>query len=156
MLGTPGMSASPALASASGALPGGTFGVDLTEQMARDNVDVPPIVEKCCAAIEAHGLTSQGIYRVSGTRNKIERLRELLERGVYYLLVDMKRLTRCSDVDGVDLNANEWTSDINNVASVLKLWLRELPDPLMTSQLRPRFIEAASKLARILLRSDSG
>jgi Rho GTPase-activating protein RGD1 len=48
------------------------------------------------------------------------------------------------DLDAVDLDSNEWTSDINIVASVLKQWLRELPDPLMTNRLRPKFIEAAS------------
>ena len=32
------------------------------------------------------------------------------------------------------------------MASVLKLWLRELPDPLMTYELRDGFLEAASKL----------
>jgi hypothetical protein len=59
----------------------GTFGVDLAAQMARDNVDVPPVMEKCCGAIERHGLTAQGIYRVSGTKIKIEQLRALLDRG---------------------------------------------------------------------------
>jgi Rho GTPase-activating protein RGD1 len=76
----------PALGAAMPAPPpapalGGTFGVDLAEQMARDNVDVPPLMEKCCAAIERHGLTTQGIYRLSGTRNKVEQLRMLLDRG---------------------------------------------------------------------------
>jgi hypothetical protein len=44
----------------------------------------------------------------------------------------------------VDLNADEWTSDINNVAGLLKMWLRELPDPLMTKELQAGFLEAAS------------
>lgn len=58
-----------------------TFGVDLAEQMIRDNVDVPPIMLKCCEAIERHGLQSQGIYRISGTMSKITKLKELLDRG---------------------------------------------------------------------------
>ena len=48
------------------------------------------------------------------------------------------------DIDSVDLDAEEWSSDINNVASVLKLWLRDLPDPLLTQSLHQGFIEAAS------------
>lgn len=48
------------------------------------------------------------------------------------------------DIDSVDLDAEEWSGDINNVASVLKLWLRELPDPLLTHSLHQGFIEAAS------------
>ena len=51
-----------------------------------------------------------------------------------------------ADLDSVDLDAEEWSGDINNVASVLKLWLRELPDPLLTYELNNGFLEAASKL----------
>ena len=58
-----------------------TFGVDLAEQMIRDDVDVPPIMLKCCEAIERYGLQSQGIYRISGTMSKITKLKELLDRG---------------------------------------------------------------------------
>jgi len=48
------------------------------------------------------------------------------------------------DLEAVDLDAPEWSGDINNVASVLKMWLRELPDPLLTDSLHQGFIEAAS------------
>jgi hypothetical protein len=48
-------------------------------------------------------------------------------------------------MDSVNLDAEEWASDINNVTSVLKMWLRELPDPLLTFSLHQGFIEAASK-----------
>jgi hypothetical protein len=104
-----------------------TFGIDLAEQMTRDNVEVPPIMVKCCEAIEKYGTQSQGIYRVSGITSKVANLRQKLEK----------------DLDAVDLDAPEWSGDINNVASVLKMWLRELPDPLLTDSLYEGFIEAA-------------
>ncbi|EJD07593.1 RhoGAP-domain-containing protein [Fomitiporia mediterranea MF3/22] len=104
-----------------------TFGVDLSEQMTRDTVEIPPIIEKCCSAIEKYGLTSQGLYRISGTITKVLKLKERLDK----------------DVDSVNLDTEEWSSDINNVTSVLKLWLRELPDPLLTHALHQGFIEAA-------------
>jgi hypothetical protein len=47
----------------------------------------------------------------------------------------------------VDLDNPEWSSDINNVASVMKMWLRELPDPLLTFELQQGFIDAASELS---------
>ena len=47
------------------------------------------------------------------------------------------------DLDSVDLDAPEWSGDINTVASVLKMWLRELPDPLLTNNLHQGFIDAA-------------
>ncbi|OBZ66849.1 Rho GTPase-activating protein 23 [Grifola frondosa] len=105
-----------------------TFGVDLGEQMMRDDVDVPPIMVKCCEAIEKYGLQSQGVYRISGTMTKVAKLKERLDK---------------ADLDSVDLDADEWSSDVTNITSVLKLWLRELPDPLFTSSLHNGFLEAA-------------
>lgn len=34
--------------------------------------------------------------------------------------------------------------DVNSVAGLLKLFFRELPDPLLTAEQYPAFIEAAS------------
>ncbi|KAI0709675.1 GTPase activating protein [Cerioporus squamosus] len=104
-----------------------TFGVSLADQMARDDVDVPPIVVKCCEAIEKYGLDQQGIYRIGGTHSKVMKLKERLDR----------------DLESVNLDADEWSSDISNVTSVLKLWLRELPDPLFTSSQHQDFMDAA-------------
>ncbi|KAI0793754.1 GTPase activating protein [Fomes fomentarius] len=104
-----------------------TFGIDLAGQMTRDDVDVPPIVTKCCETIEKYGLDQQGIYRIGGTHSKVMKLKERLDR----------------DLDSVNLDADEWSSDISNVTSVLKLWLRELPDPLFTMNMHQDFMDAA-------------
>jgi RhoGAP domain len=48
-------------------------------------------------------------------------------------------------LDSVNLDHDEWSSDINNVASVIKQWLRNLPDPLLTFALHQDFIDAASE-----------
>ncbi|PPQ63369.1 hypothetical protein CVT24_005634 [Panaeolus cyanescens] len=104
-----------------------TFGVDLGEQMARDNVEVPLIVVKCCEAIEKYGIRSQGIYRVSGMTSKVQSLKRTLDR----------------DLDAIDFDAPEWSTDVNVIASVIKMWLRDLPDPLLTNSLHQGFIEAA-------------
>ena len=45
----------------------------------------------------------------------------------------------------MNLEVDEWSTDISNVTSVLKLWLRELPDPLFTASQHADFMEAASK-----------
>lgn len=141
----------------------------------RDNVEVPLIVEKCCAAIEKWGLGSQGIYRISGTTSKVAKLKGMLDRGepasIYprpFMLGFGVCLRRSgvgeewvgwaivltfflldgwygTDLDAVNLDADEWSSDINNVTSVLKLWLRELPEPVMTTVLHQHFIDAASE-----------
>ncbi|KAI6044486.1 Rho GTPase activation protein [Pisolithus marmoratus] len=104
-----------------------TFGVDLAEQMTRDQVELPPILEKCCVAIEKYGIRSQGIYRISGMARRVGILRERLDK----------------DMNSVDLDSEEWTADINNVTSVLKMWFRELPEPLLTFNLHQGFVDAA-------------
>lgn len=69
-----------------------TFGVDLAEQMTRDNVEIPPIMTKCCEAIEKYGIKNQGIYRVSGTTSKVANLRMRLEKGMCFIRVMGPRL----------------------------------------------------------------
>ncbi|KAH9987508.1 GTPase activating protein [Russula vinacea] len=104
-----------------------TFGVDLADQMIRDGVEVPPIMVKCCETIEKYGITTVGVYRIGGTMSKVTRLKEKLDK----------------DLETTNLDADEWSSDISNVTSVLKLWLRELPEPLLTMQLHQGFLDAA-------------
>lgn len=112
-----------------------TFGIPLEEQMIRDNVEVPRIVEKCCEAIEAYGLGSMGIFRLSGTSSKVQKLKVILDR----------------DIEAADLMHEEWRIDVNNVTSVLKLWLRELPEPLLTFGLYQGYIEAASECEHLFV-----
>ncbi|KAF8928598.1 hypothetical protein BGZ47_001521 [Haplosporangium gracile] len=104
------------------------FGCDLAEQLIRDEADLPEIVVKCTEAIERFGMDIRGIYRVSGITSATNRLRSAFNR----------------DCSAVDLSSEENCGDINSVASVLKTWFRELPDPLLTRQLYPEFIRAAS------------
>lgn len=104
-----------------------TFGVDLGEQMLRDGVEVPRVLEKCAEAIELYGLESKGIYRLSGTTSRVQRLKAALDY----------------DTEAVDLLSEENLSDINDIAAVLKLWFRELPEPLLTWELYHAFIDAA-------------
>lgn len=49
--------------------------------MARDKVEVPLLMVKCCEAIEKHGIESQGIYRVSGMKSKVAGLKARLDKG---------------------------------------------------------------------------
>jgi Rho GTPase-activating protein RGD1 len=61
---------------------GSAFGLPLTAQQTREGEDVPVIMEKCCAAIEKYGLSSQGIYRISGISSKVQKLKEKFDRGL--------------------------------------------------------------------------
>lgn len=106
---------------------GATFGVDLGEQLQRDGTEIPNVVEKCAEAIEAYGIESMGIYRLSGTTSRVQALKAAIDK----------------DIDAVDMMSEDWSADINVISSALKLWFRELPEPLLTHGLYHPFIEAA-------------
>jgi RhoGAP domain len=61
-----------------------------------------------------------------------------------------------ADLEATNLDAEEWSGDISNVTSVLKLWLRDLPEPLLTSQLHQGFLDAASEFSLVTLLDLSG
>jgi len=50
-----------------------------------------------------------------------------------------------ADMDSVNLDSEEWISDINNATNVLKMCLREVPYPLLISGLHQGLMDAASK-----------
>ncbi|OBZ83191.1 Beta-chimaerin [Choanephora cucurbitarum] len=107
--------------------PNPVFSVDLTKLMQRDGHEVPLFLTKCVEAIESSGLKTEGLYRVSGTGTHIQRLKNSFDR----------------DCAAVDLSTDEGTADINNVTSLLKLWFRELPDPLFPRSSYQHFMNAA-------------
>ncbi|NP_001086611.1 Rho GTPase activating protein 10 S homeolog [Xenopus laevis] len=86
------------------------------------------IVKNCIRAIETRGINEQGLYRVVGVSSKVQRLLSLL--------IDVKT---CCDVD-LD-NSEEW--EVKTVTSALKLYLRSLPEPLMTYEMHDQFINLA-------------
>ncbi|XP_064476776.1 rho GTPase-activating protein 45-like isoform X2 [Ornithodoros turicata] len=102
-----------------------TFGVDLTDHTDEANQDVPFIVRKCIDEIDRRGYMVKGIYRVSGVKSKVEKLCQCFENGA-----DL--------VDLADVHPNV-------VANVLKLYLRQLPEPLLTYKLYPDFISIAKE-----------
>ena len=91
--------------------------------MARDDVELPVILEKCCVAIEKHDLRSQGIYRIN---NMVQEEASLKEPSDKSSLLDSETLPSLSsdvipaDMDSVNLDSKEWISVINNITNVLK------------------------------------
>ncbi|XP_070943091.1 GEM-interacting protein isoform X9 [Macaca nemestrina] len=102
------------------------FGVDFL-QLPRDfPEEVPFVVTKCTAEIEHRALDVQGIYRVSGSRVRVERLCQAFENG--------RAL--------VELSGNS----PHDVSSVLKRFLQELTDPVIPFHLYDAFISLAKTL----------
>ncbi|KAJ8403606.1 hypothetical protein AAFF_G00349320 [Aldrovandia affinis] len=85
-------------------------------------------VKNCINAIETRGISDQGLYRVVGVSSKVQRLLSMM--------IDEKP---CNEAD---LSASDdW--DIKTITSALKLYLRSLPEPLMTYGLYKEFIVPA-------------
>ncbi|KAI8855286.1 Rho GTPase activation protein [Chytridium lagenaria] len=101
------------------------FGMNLTLVFERDGQQVPAVITRCIQAIENFGLSYQGVYRVSGTTTQIQRLRTLLDR------------------DAEKVNMEDWAESVPTITGVLKLYFRELPDPLLPKNLYHSFIDAA-------------
>ncbi|XP_047218829.1 unconventional myosin-IXAa isoform X3 [Girardinichthys multiradiatus] len=99
------------------------FRVDVS-RLTNDERTVPLVVEKLINYIEMHGLYTEGIYRKSGSTNKIKELKLAL------------------DTDVENMNLDDYS--IHVIASVFKQWLRDLPNPLMTFELYEEFIRAMS------------
>ncbi|XP_036432234.1 unconventional myosin-IXAb isoform X2 [Colossoma macropomum] len=97
------------------------FGVELS-RLTSDERAVPLVVEKLINYIEMHGLYTEGIYRKSGSTNKIKELKMGL------------------DTDANSVNLDDY--NIHVIASVLKQWLRDLPNPLLTFELYEEFLRA--------------
>lgn len=104
-------------------------------------------------------MKSEGLYRVSGFSEHIEDVRLAFDRGLLCcssscyntckntgLFVGRYRLWIFSPTDGdkADISASAY-ADINIIAGALKLYLRDLPIPVITFELYTKFIQAASK-----------
>ncbi|XP_041759960.1 beta-chimaerin-like [Coregonus clupeaformis] len=102
------------------------FSCDLTTLVKAHNTTRPMVVDMCIKEIELRGLQSEGLYRVSGFSEHIEDVRLAFDR----------------DGEKADISANVY-NDINIIAGALKLYLRDLPIPVITFHVYSRFIQAA-------------
>ncbi|XP_069776035.1 active breakpoint cluster region-related protein-like isoform X2 [Narcine bancroftii] len=99
----------------------GTFGIPISIVTFREHSRIPQVVLRCVEEVERRGMTELGIYRVSGIATEIQALRAAF------------------DSDGTETLALLKDCDIHVVAGTLKLYLRSLPEPLLTTELVPLF-----------------
>ncbi|KAM9843950.1 GEM-interacting protein [Aulostomus maculatus] len=99
---------------------GTVFGTDLS-LLVRDKPDeVPFVVLHCTSEIESRALSVQGVYRVSGSKPRIQRLCQAFE--IQKERVDLSELSP------------------HDITSILKHFFKELPEPLLTFDLYNDFI----------------
>ncbi|XP_064594599.1 N-chimaerin-like isoform X2 [Liolophura sinensis] len=101
------------------------FGADLTTLVKAQNTLIPIVVEKCVKEIESRGIEIEGLYRVAGFHDDVEAIRIAFDK----------------DGESVDISETRY-EDINTITSVLKLYFRSLPIPLISFDAYPRIMEA--------------
>lgn len=79
-------------------------------QYSHTNSKIPPILKQSITWLETRGLDKEGIYRLSGNQKNILELKTQFEKG--FVLVP------------------DYDVDINVITGIVKMFLRELPDPL--------------------------
>lgn len=92
----------------------GVFGVDpMSLELTDDNgFQVPKVIaEMKRVIIEKNGINTEGIFRLAGEQTEIKRIKEIMN----------------------SKNFDYKTNDINAVASLLKIWFRELPVPILNA-----------------------
>ncbi|XP_030300724.1 ralA-binding protein 1 isoform X2 [Calypte anna] len=104
------------------------FGIPLSDAVDRtmmyDGIRLPAVFRECIDYVEKYGMKCEGIYRVSGIKSKVDELKAAYDR---------------------EESPNLEEYEPNTVASLLKQYLRELPENLLTKELMPRFEDACGK-----------
>ncbi|XP_062518959.1 rho GTPase-activating protein 24-like [Corticium candelabrum] len=114
-------------------LGGGMFGREVgrtVKQEARRSGGgyVPLVVQTTVSFLRQKGLDELGIFRLPGNQVKVQGLKELFDKGEH------------PDLQSCD--------EVHSVASLLKLYLRELPEPLIPFEYFDMFISAACVLEK--------
>lgn len=106
------------------------FGCNLSSLCQRENNTVPKFVKLCIEHVEEHGLDVDGLYRVSGNLAVIQKLRFAVNHD-----------------EKLDLNDSKW-EDIHVITGALKMFFRELPEPLFTYSHFNDFVNAIKQEPR--------
>ncbi|KAL6469371.1 hypothetical protein MHYP_G00228950 [Metynnis hypsauchen] len=91
------------------------FGQEFSLVSNNSSDGIPFIIKKCICEIERRALRMKGIYRVNGVKTRVEKLCQAFENG--------KELVELSQ------------SSPHDISNVLKLYLRQLPEPIMPFRL---------------------
>ncbi|XP_035284535.1 rho GTPase-activating protein 12-like isoform X10 [Anguilla anguilla] len=106
------------------------FGSSLASLCQRENSTVPDFVRMCIDHVDNNGLEIDGLYRVSGNLAVIQKLRFAVNHD-----------------EKVDLEDSKW-EDIHVTTGALKMFFRELPEPLFTFAYFDDFISAVKSFDR--------
>ncbi|XP_051015899.1 SH3 domain-binding protein 1 [Acomys russatus] len=100
------------------------YGVSLRTHLQELGRDIALPIEACVLLLLSEGMQEEGLFRLAAGASVLKRLKQ----------------TMASDPHSLE----EFCSDPHAVAGALKSYLRELPEPLMTSDLYDDWMKAAS------------
>ncbi|XP_019213409.1 rho GTPase-activating protein 44 isoform X3 [Oreochromis niloticus] len=101
-----------------------SFGKSLEEHLSISGREIAFPIEACVTMLLECGMQEEGLFRVAPSASKLKKLKASLDCGV--------------------LDVQEYSSDPHAIAGALKSYLRELPDPLMTTELYDEWIQASN------------
>ncbi|XP_028998885.1 active breakpoint cluster region-related protein [Betta splendens] len=96
------------------------FGVPIETVAQQQGVLVPHVVRCCVEEVERRGMDEVGIYRISGTTSEIGMLKAAFNSNLREAVTRLR------------------SAEVNAVAGVLKLYFRELPEPLFPTDMFQR------------------
>ncbi|KAM7387156.1 hypothetical protein PAMA_009666 [Pampus argenteus] len=108
---------------------GTVFGVDLSLLLRDKPEEVPFVVLNCTSEIESRALSVQGVYRVSGSKPRIQKLCQAFE-------------IQKEQLDLSDLSPHD-------ITSIIKHFFKELPEPLLTFDLYNEFINMGRNIQQL-------
>ncbi|XP_074512631.1 rho GTPase-activating protein 44 isoform X8 [Sebastes fasciatus] len=101
-----------------------SFGKSLEEHLNISGREIAFPIEACVTMLLECGMQEEGLFRVAPSASKLKKLKASLDCGV--------------------LDVQEYSSDPHAIAGALKSYLRELPEPLMTTELYDEWILASN------------
>lgn len=107
------------------------FGVLLADQQFNEQGEIPVAVEKMISFLVEHGLDTVGLFGLNCNEERMHQLKALIE----------------SDPNSVKFNP--CPDDVHCVATLLKLFFRTLPEPIIDSSIYPSLLAANVELDTI-------
>uniref|UniRef100_A0A8K9V2E9 Rho-GAP domain-containing protein n=1 Tax=Oncorhynchus mykiss TaxID=8022 RepID=A0A8K9V2E9_ONCMY len=107
-----------------------SYGKALEEHLTISSREIAFPIEACVTMLLECGMQEEGLFRVAPSTSKLKKLKASLDCGV--------------------MDVQEFSADPHAIAGALKSYLRELPEPLMTSELYEDWIQASKYLIKFL------
>ncbi|UYV79975.1 ARHGAP17 [Cordylochernes scorpioides] len=98
------------------------FGVSLSDHLAATGRQVALVIEACVSYLLELGVEEEGLFRIAGSPSKMKRMKGAMDAGLFHMLDDVR--------------------DPHTVAGLLKTYLRQLPEPLLTYELYDEWLAA--------------